>query len=457
METNGPSFAPAAGDTDARSWVDRVASSKAARVATTAGLLGLAVLLPLLRETGVHSWRRVFAEDGPVYAEAALRRGGLAVVFEGSAGYLQLPPRLLASVSSIIPLDLLALYLAVSGAVVGALLAWFVYVATAGWISSRVVRLALASQVVLMDIAAVEVTGSITNTIWPLYAVLPLALVTVATRRRQVVVAAGVAFFAATATPLTVVFIPLALGWALVRRARSTWIIVSAYAVGLVVQFAVVVSTSDTAKPATTGSVGELTRLAGVRISGVFVVGSPGVFSTSRVWFGDGVALMIGSTLVLLVLLVVLMRGASRRDRLMAGVLVAYGVVTFVVPVWGRGTSSLTWGIGPQLELGGTRFSLAPVFLLSAAFAILVAPVGSTAVRAVARIGRYVFVVHVVVLSILAFPVTNARSEHGVAWASALKDARRTCARADPDQMVKLAADDRGFWIITLPCREVTA
>jgi hypothetical protein len=48
-------------------------------------LFGLAVALPLFRQTGTQSWRTIWAEDGSIYFQQAYQHGWLAVLFRGFA------------------------------------------------------------------------------------------------------------------------------------------------------------------------------------------------------------------------------------------------------------------------------------------------------------------------------------------------------------------------------------
>ena len=97
-------------------------------------LVSAAVVVPLLRQTGARSWQTIWAEDGFEYFQQAHQHGGFAVLFRGYGGYLQLPPRLLAAGSTYIPIRDLSIYLALSGAMVGALLGWFLYCMSTEWI-----------------------------------------------------------------------------------------------------------------------------------------------------------------------------------------------------------------------------------------------------------------------------------------------------------------------------------
>ena len=123
-------------------------------------------MLPLFRQAGVPSWRTIWAEDGFEYFQQAHDYGGLAVLLRGYSGYLQLPPRLLAIPATWVPINDLAIYFAVAGCVVSALLAWFTYWACKGWVRSWPVRAALASLVVLMPALGTKNTANVVNTVW---------------------------------------------------------------------------------------------------------------------------------------------------------------------------------------------------------------------------------------------------------------------------------------------------
>jgi hypothetical protein len=111
-------------------------------------LFVLAVVLPLLRQTGFRSWQTLWAEDGAIYFDQATQYGSIAVLFRGYEGYLQLPPRVFGAFASLLPISDLAIYFAITSAIGSALLVWFTYRYCEGWIVSRPVRLALASLVV---------------------------------------------------------------------------------------------------------------------------------------------------------------------------------------------------------------------------------------------------------------------------------------------------------------------
>ena len=79
-------------------------------------------------------------------------------------------------------------------------------------------------------------------------------------------------------------------------------------------------------------------------------------------------------------------------------VLVAYAVITFVLPAWSRRDAA-------------PRYSVIPELLLASAIAVLVADPTRGPTHWIARIGRPLFVIQVVIVTIVGFSVTNYRSE----------------------------------------------
>ena len=230
-----------------------------------------AVLVPMLRQTGSRSWDTLFSEDGPIYAQQAIRAGGVHVLFRGYAGYVQLPPRLLALLIPLLPIRSLALYNAVAASVVNALLAWFVYHHSRGWINEWWLRLALAASVVLAPVMIQENTATITNTIWTFAAVVPWAFASRQERPGAVVARSGVAFLAATSTVLCVVYLPLALLALVARRTRANLVVTGSFVVGLVVQAGVMAHTVGQTTEG--GSVAVLGREMSLRVFWFLLIG----------------------------------------------------------------------------------------------------------------------------------------------------------------------------------------
>ncbi len=421
-------------------------------------LLVAAVVLPLLRQQGTPSWQTVWAEDGSVYAQQAIRSGPLAVLFRGYAGYLQLPPRLLIIPASWMSIRDLAWYCAIVSVVVSALLAWFVYRMSEPWIASPTVRIVLASFVVVAPSLGPENTACIVNTIWVFAAVAPWALVSRREGGRDTGLRAGVAFLAATSTPLCVVYLPLAFGWLLIRRTRSALVVTGVFCVGLLVQAAVVWSTTDTGHPFVIRNLATLRDAVGVRVFGVFLVGPRWV---ARLWAANWWLTAIGCTVIVVGLACLLWPKSGRWSQSLAPVLGILAVAMFVVPVWGRGTFALGLIQGGVDAQASSRFDVIPVILLGSAFALLVAPRSAAAPTRIRRIALRVFVAQVALLAIVNFSLHTTRSFESRWSAKVALVYQHHCVGASPDKVVtipNILPSKRfpdGFFPVILPCRSL--
>lgn len=404
-------------------------------------LLAAAAILPLFRQTGARSWNTIWAEDGFVYFQQARRQGGLAVLFHGYNGYLQLPPRILAVFATFVPIHDLSVYLALAATVVGALLAWFTYQTTEQWIGSRLVRLALASMVALMPALGVELTANITNIIWVFVAVAPWALVSLAERPWDVAIRGVVAVLAAASSSLSFLLLPLALGWLLIRRTRAAVEVAAAFCAGLVVQGLVsLYTTSNGANlPSSFHSVdrtvGAISNDTGLDVFSTYVFGAHGLTGHHL--------LAITGTLLTVAILAVLLIGAGRTHQLLAVVFVAYAAIMFVAPAWNRQTASY-------------RYSVIPVMLLASAVALLVADPTRTRGQLIARVGRWLFVAQIVVVTVIGFSGTDYRSESPNWSGSVTYTSHVTCHGVSPNRLVEVRTDVYNFWPVTLPCRYVS-
>jgi hypothetical protein len=412
-------------------------------------LLAIVFALQLMRQQGTHSWQTVWAEDAKYYGSQAIRQGGLHVLFQGYAGYLQLPPRLIAAFAPLIPLRSLSLYYALVGTLVGTLLAWFLYDTTEGWISSRLLRVVLAALLVLMPAAGKENTANVVNLIWTFLAVLPWALVSRQEGRNRTALRAVVVFLAATSTPLAAVFLPLALAWIFFHRTRSAITVGASLVVGLAVQGLVILHTAK-AVGGTGNSLSHLADTLAVRVFAFYAVGTKGVITW---WVGDGTVLMVASTLGVVVVFALLFPGAGRRAQGLAAAFLAYAVAIFTVPAWGRGLATVYPPPGMDFHLSSTRFSVVPVLLIASAAFVLVAPRSlARRRRPVARVALPLLVIQLVIVGLFSYPAQNAVSV-GPTW-SQLIDATyaANCVGRPPDQPVNI---DNGGSKVHLLCKDL--
>ena len=199
----------------------------------------------------------------------------------------------------------------------------------------------------------------------------------------------------------------------------------ASFGVGLLIQGLVVLRTKNIHYPIPTSLVGantvsSVTHDLGVQVFAMFLVGNKGV--------GNSQLLAVGATLGVGVIVVVLMLNAQPQRRILAGVLVAYAVASFVAPVWNRGSFA-------------SRNCVIPVFLLASAITILVESPSPPRRQLFFRTAKVLLVAQIAVLTIVCFRVFNYRSE-GPSWASSMANTSgKHCVMASPNKKVKVPMD----------------
>ncbi len=416
-------------------------------------LLTAAIVLPLLRQTGSHSWDTIWAEDGAIYSNQALDHGAFSVLLRGYAGYLQLPPRLIALLVPAVPIRQLALFLAVAASVVNALLAWFVYRQSRGWITSAILRVALASAIVIGPVMLSENTANITNTIWTFAAVAPWALGSLQDRPGSTAARSSVAFLAATSTPLSFLYLPLAALILVTRRTRSNLIVAGSFGAGLLLQGLVVLHTVGTGVPPL-NDVSDLVRALGVRVFWFFLLGPN---TTGSMRSSPSLTLALLGIVVVVGLFVAASVGAGRRARIAAVALFVTAVAMFAFPIWGRGTFFLVTQGNMATTGFEARFSVIPIFLLlSAAMILLDDP--ARAPGGWARIARIALVAQIVLLAAMNFTGATGRSYFIGSfriprWEALVETAWAQCDGEASDQRIKIPASY--LFPVTVTCDEL--
>lgn len=401
-----------------------------------------AVVIPLLRQRGIPYWRTVFAEDGWIFLGDA-EHSGLSSVGAPYNGYIQLVPRILALPAPWLRLTHVSIYFALVSSLFSAVAALLAYRCTKGWVASVPMRLLVALTVVLAAPLGGEVTGTLANTIWPAFAVLPWALVALNERKGDVTARAVFVFVAAASSALTVVFVPLAIGFVIWRRTRASAVVAAAYVAGLAVEVWSIKHTEFVTAPPI-NSVPELGQELSVRVAGSYVFGNGAL-----PWLWDHLGLTVGviATVVLVAALGVSFVRAPRRNAALALVFVGFAGLTFAVPAWLRGTNVLAL-VTPYFD-GSSRYLFTPVLLLLSAFVLLLDAPDASRTRTVARVGRAVLVAQTIVVIALSFSITNARGD-GPTWADSVTVGREQCQRQGGGE-VDVPIVPVG-WHVTLPC-----
>jgi hypothetical protein len=410
-------------------------------------LFVLAVVLPLLRQDGVPAWRTVWAEDGEVYLEDVIT-DGLVSLFRGSDGYLQFAPRLLMAPAGLVPLRFASAYVAFTAAIFTAAVATLVYRWTRGWIRTVPVRLVVAGFYVLAPAAGWETTGNFTNVIWPLLGATPWALVARRAGRVDIALRSGVVVLAALSHPLTVVFVPFALGLVWWRRRVDSVVVAAALLTALVAQ-AGFMAVSAGRHPSGTNALGELFTTVSVNTLGSFLLGETYV---GDLWVELGVTIGVVFTAVTAVVFILLAARASRPSRRLGLILVLYAGVIACGPVWSNGTSVVVprAGVAP---VPIQRYVVVPAMLLVGAAGVLVDPTDASRGRLEARVGRPLLVAHSVIVVVMSFSLANPRSA-GPAWPPEVFGAREACRAGAEEAALDITP---GGWRVVLPCEQISS
>jgi hypothetical protein len=207
----------------------------AGRVALQAGGVLVGAVVALLRVGGVPAWDSGYSDDVHVFLVAALAQPWHLLMPYG--GYEQLMPRLIIQLISYLPLVYTAKALALTGALIDALCALFIYHATRDLIASHWLRVAAAAALLLAPLAPLELLDNVVNTPWLLEIAFFVSLFWRPRSRAGVVASGLVAFTAASSEFLLVTFAPLVLLRLL--RAPRRWreqVVPICWAAGLVIQ-----------------------------------------------------------------------------------------------------------------------------------------------------------------------------------------------------------------------------
>ncbi len=417
--------------------------SDSIRYAGVATVLVLAcTALQLLYQDGARSWDTIYAEDGLVFFVEA-QGYGIASIFRPYAGYGHLGPRILALPTRWVPLEHLAQYLALAGALTTSLAALAVYALTRGVISSLVLRVVLAASVALLPVMAFENLANITNVIWPLTFACFWALVREPRTRADILLGGAVAFIGAASAGLTLLLLPLA-AWALwTRRTRAQAVVVGAFAAAAL--FQVVMWVSDSGSGPQGDSSPGLLRLFATRVLASTAIGdnwAGSLFEQSNYSVLLPISVMVSCVVVALFVF------APASARWLGGIAVIYAAVMFFFPLVVRGSLALAL-LDHVWNSNGARYAgLSILLLLSGIFIMVDAARFSESVRRAAVGGlALLFVAQVV----FAFPALNPRSA-GPEWRPELVAGARRC-RATAARIVVIPITPSG-WSLFVPCRD---
>lgn len=366
-------------------------------------LVAAATGVSLVRQAGALD--TMYAEDGAIFLAGAYQES--SAVFSLYAGYLHIGPRVIAELVALLPAGLAAAALALSAAVITALLALVVFQASGDVLDAKLARYLVSAVTVVVPVGHEELPNSIANLHWPALYVLFWLLVAKQSWFRNVLIV-----LIALSDVMSAVFVPLAV-WRLVKR-REPWPL-AALGAGLAVQ----------AVAMALGSGGRAFEPEPVKWLPWYAVRAlpPGVLGER--WFGSDVdtrwLLLTGLAWVVVGVFVALGKFTS-----LAGLAFAHSVAVYALPVALSGQAT-------------PRYAAAPAMLLFAGLTVMLIP------HARFTWARHAFVVFCILVWTFSLRLPSERSE-GPRWSASV--ASVSCA---PGELVSIPISPPG-WQVVLPC-----
>jgi hypothetical protein len=377
----------------------------------------LTALQMFRRPTAPPVWDSLWAEDGKIFLSQALSANFFDTLKTSYYGYIHTGPRLIAFVASWFPVADATLVMSLLTAVVIALLAVYVFEASADWIASPLLRAVLALAVPFLPVTSREMAGTLSHLHWYLDYAAFWAVISTARSRTWLLASAAVVGLAVLSDPLCGVFLPLALVLAIRARTRAAWLLPAVLAAGLLVQFAL---RDQGAIPVARLDSGLIPMIYADRVTSSLLVGDrylKDVFASQDssvfAWASlAAVAIAVAAGLWYL-------RG--RRAWLLAGG-AALSLTFFLIAVLSRGTSELV-PHDPWL-LASSRYAYLPVLFLLTGLVALVDRAAPTARVRVAEVA--------VAVAVLAVFGANYRAPHRTSgdhrWKFRVAEAKLACA-----------------------------
>jgi hypothetical protein len=415
-----------------------------ARIAGGAVFVVGATALQPLRQAGMSMWRTVWAEDGFIFYTTAHGQPLHESILQSYGGYAQVVPRILASVGAQLPADRYSQFVTFSSAFLVALLALFVYVASAPLLRSPVRQGVLAGAMVLLPVLPHESLGAISG----IHLFMPLAcwLAVLVPVRTAGAIAARlpIVILAPLSSPLAALIAPVAV-WYVVRwvrhrpDARSLLVPVaflSASAVQAVIWWTQRYSTVE--RPSTLEMVESIGRAYATKVPlGTFV----GVRWIDSLWqsMGYGIAALVG--VVVVGGLAWKLARASSTSRILILATVGASVATYAFSLYQRPEWLETVLVEPgePYHFLSMRYEILPALLLIAALLLpvdletdaVVDPTQPETTTIRTRLARDRVVLGAVAVWLLvaiipSFRFTNLRSE-GPSWPLQIHQVRAVC------------------------------
>ncbi|NUT93441.1 MAG: hypothetical protein HOY78_15605 [Saccharothrix sp.] len=401
-----------------------------------------AVAFQLVTPAGRSHLDHVWAEDGARFLLDGVKEPFLTNLITPYGGYLHVLPRLSAELVSTLPLGWAAVGFAVSAAVPRALVALITFAASAGYLRSTALRVALAALVIVLPVGNSEPLGNVSNLHWfLLYGLFWVLLWRDAPRVPALIFIA----VATLSSPLAFLLAPLALLRFLVHRDR---LLPTVFAGAAAVQGAVMVFAHRT--PYSHDPVDPVQVVLATLLR-VPLAGFTGSEQVADLYprFGNV------PTLIALLLIIAPVAAAliwrDRPSRFLAVTAAAYSLVTITLSLVANWTVALQVQ-QPAAVMTSQRYSVLPCLLLFTAVAV-----GLDATPARGR--RLVITARTVIaLTLLAGIVQHVVDRAGVltgtSWTDSVRTVQAQCSTAT-SPVGRFVHEPQG-WFFELPCDLVT-
>jgi hypothetical protein len=158
-----------------------------------------------------------------------------------------------------------------------------------------------------------------------------------------------------------------------------------------------------------------------------------------------------GSLAIVIIVLALVTRGASRSRQVFAVVCVLEGLLFFTAPFAVRGIGPI-WPPDDHVSLGASRYFILPALFLLTALGVGLDDKWSAG-TAIAPVWRACLGAWFVVLLATNYSFTNGRSL-GPDWQTALAQARASC-KSGRARQVAIVVSPGPPWAVNLDCRDV--
>lgn len=414
-------------------------------------VLTLATLLALLRLGWTASLNTVWAEDGPIYLQAALSQSFFDAIFSPYAGYLVLVPRLIGEVGAWVPLEYAPAAVSLVSAMVAALSGLAVWHGSSGHVRNPYLRGALAAATVLAATAGQETLDSAAYAPW--YMLVGAFWLLFLRPRTTAGACLGGGFLMLTglSTPGVWFFLPVAFLRALVARSGRDAILLGGYAIGALVQVPVVIGQKQ-------GNSLWTSDIWTAFLQRVIDAGTFGQRLGGNLWEHFGWTFLIALSLALLVGLVFGLRRSDRAAAWFTALALPTGTLMFFISVYQREVATnIFWSPGTS---GGTasRYVMVPALLLLGAAVVLVD--NAVRRRRPERAGGLSWpvlaTVAVIALAVVTSYDMRAPDFRGTPyWDEALETAAAKCA-SEPEGVAGITTAPPPFGV-QVPCSEVAS